>query len=385
MAVSFLTNEDKQEILNEVDQKIADNVPEVINGVDGKDGVSPTVTVSTITGGHRVTITDANGSKTFDIMDGVDGEDGVGDEERIESLENRVNVLELSAPTPSGTGVTLAQVRALNNLFKKITYIGDPSDEYEAFKTAFGIGDSGDLATEFTITNNLTLVSNNNASSIAMMGDTYSATLVGYSGYSIDSVTVLMGGNNITTDVYSNGVITIPVVTGNIEITATAKWIETEPFISPLGEETGYTSQLGLTYDGNTLVPVPFVGGLNETEKTTLLSNKTVTRVSMKFAKAGKIKMGKIDMTNYKTGVMPVLIDPVEFEVVAGINDLYAYFEMGANETLGYGSTSDTGNACYINGSYWINSPARFLTADQYQTGASTTAGFAFWAYIYTA
>lgn len=34
------------------------------------DGVSPDVTVTTITGGHRVTITDADGDHTFDVMDG---------------------------------------------------------------------------------------------------------------------------------------------------------------------------------------------------------------------------------------------------------------------------------------------------------------------------
>ena len=42
-------------------------------GEDGQDGVSPTVSVTDITGGHRVTITDADGTKTFDVMDGEDG------------------------------------------------------------------------------------------------------------------------------------------------------------------------------------------------------------------------------------------------------------------------------------------------------------------------
>lgn len=40
------------------------------------DGVSPTIAVSTISGGHRVTITDADGAKTFDVMDGAAGTDG---------------------------------------------------------------------------------------------------------------------------------------------------------------------------------------------------------------------------------------------------------------------------------------------------------------------
>nr|DAV24893.1 MAG TPA: tail fiber protein [Bacteriophage sp.] len=40
-------------------------------GPQGSDGYSPTVTVTDINGGHRVTIIDANGSKTFDVMDGT--------------------------------------------------------------------------------------------------------------------------------------------------------------------------------------------------------------------------------------------------------------------------------------------------------------------------
>lgn len=41
---------------------------------DGMDGISPTVEVTPITDGHRVTITDAYGSKSFDVMNGEDGE-----------------------------------------------------------------------------------------------------------------------------------------------------------------------------------------------------------------------------------------------------------------------------------------------------------------------
>lgn len=43
------------------------------DGADGKDGVSPTVTTETISGGTRVTITDADGAHSFDVMNGQDG------------------------------------------------------------------------------------------------------------------------------------------------------------------------------------------------------------------------------------------------------------------------------------------------------------------------
>ena len=43
------------------------------DGADGADGYSPTVTVTPITGGNRVTITDASGDHTFDVMNGSGG------------------------------------------------------------------------------------------------------------------------------------------------------------------------------------------------------------------------------------------------------------------------------------------------------------------------
>ena len=48
-------------------------------GADGEDGFSPTVSVSEITGGHNVTITDAAGPHSFDVMDGESGS-GTGDD-----------------------------------------------------------------------------------------------------------------------------------------------------------------------------------------------------------------------------------------------------------------------------------------------------------------
>jgi hypothetical protein len=47
-------------------------------GPEGDDGVSPTVTVTPIANGHRITITDATGQKSFDVMDGEDGNGGGG-------------------------------------------------------------------------------------------------------------------------------------------------------------------------------------------------------------------------------------------------------------------------------------------------------------------
>lgn len=53
---------------------------DVLNGQPGTPGYSPTVTVTEITGGHRVTITDKTGQHTFDVMDGSDASVTVDDE-----------------------------------------------------------------------------------------------------------------------------------------------------------------------------------------------------------------------------------------------------------------------------------------------------------------
>lgn len=44
--------------------------PKGETGSTGQDGLSPSISITDITGGHRVTITDATGSHSFDVMDG---------------------------------------------------------------------------------------------------------------------------------------------------------------------------------------------------------------------------------------------------------------------------------------------------------------------------
>lgn len=46
------------------------------DGVNGKDGVSPTISVEEISGGHRLIIVDAAGRKTTDVLHGTNGADG---------------------------------------------------------------------------------------------------------------------------------------------------------------------------------------------------------------------------------------------------------------------------------------------------------------------
>lgn len=56
--------------------KIIGEIKIPVGGNGGKDGISPTVEITPITGGNRITITDINGSKSADVMNGKDGPAG---------------------------------------------------------------------------------------------------------------------------------------------------------------------------------------------------------------------------------------------------------------------------------------------------------------------
>lgn len=61
------------------------------DGKDGKDGVSPVVDVEPISGGHKVTITDVNGSQSFQIMNGIDGSGGDGSGDMLKAVYDANN------------------------------------------------------------------------------------------------------------------------------------------------------------------------------------------------------------------------------------------------------------------------------------------------------
>lgn len=72
-----------------------------------------------------------------------------------------------------------------------------------------------------SITQNLTQCAGSNARGYVIDGQSYVTTLTANTGYAVNSVTILMGGLDVST-YYKDGIISIPEVTGDIVITATA-------------------------------------------------------------------------------------------------------------------------------------------------------------------
>lgn len=128
----------------------------------------------------------------------------------------------------------------------------------------------------YSITNALTNVTTSNDAGAAEDGTSYTATLTAKSGYTLDKVTVKMGGADITTAAYNadTGVINIAAVTGDVVITAKATKVVSYHNLVPTaidssGASAPYTdgqmlSSSGTTSEYNHFVTtgfIPFDGG----------------------------------------------------------------------------------------------------------------------------
>ena len=123
-----------------------------------------------------------------------------------------------------GGGSVTALKQTLNNLLIPILRQGLYGTDQEAAISALetALGGTPPVQT-CVITNNLTNVTNSNGATAVNSGTAYTATLTPDSGMAMQTVTVTMGGVDVTSMVYSNGTISIASVTGNIVITAVAE------------------------------------------------------------------------------------------------------------------------------------------------------------------
>lgn len=128
----------------------------------------------------------------------------------------------------------------------------NPSEK-RIYSFCYGAGHDRILSFDFTVVmrsiiSTLTHCTISNPATAIEDGSTYTATLTLDSGYSFESVTVTMGGTDITSMVYSDGSINIPNVTGDIVITAVA--------IKPIH----YTNLVDTAIDSNG-VSAPYTDG----------------------------------------------------------------------------------------------------------------------------
>ena len=146
-----------------------------------------------------------------------------------EVFQSASNGKTLIAQAITGKGVTTSNTDTFQTMATNISLISGKVTgkilTLDNKKYTLSEDDNGNITAtiiKFSITNKLTNVSNNNSAIQVDYGSSYSATITANSGYEINSLSITMGGVDITSTVYSNGQINISSVTGNIIITATA-------------------------------------------------------------------------------------------------------------------------------------------------------------------
>lgn len=197
-------------------------------------------------------------------------------------------------------------------------------------------------APSYTVTNNLTnCVTNNNKSSL-VEGSSYSAEITANNGYTLDGATVsiTMGGADITATAYGNGAISIASVTGNVVITISAaeEQIEIINLANPQSAEwkSGYriNSSAQIVAMGNSqvtnLIPVA-VGDIIRIKN----AGRVNTYISATFADANATQGTKMDVTtayDSATGVVTMTVNTAAHpyarfafltaDVVGTVNDI---------------------------------------------------------------
>lgn len=173
---------------------------------------------------------------------------------QIDDLSDRIDDIEAG-----GSGLSQTEKNLILTLFSKAAYAeSDAETAYDQLEALWA-------SSTKTITYNLSHVSSSNTTASIESGQSYTTTLTASTNYTLNSVTVTMGGVDITSTVYSSGTVSIPSVTGNIVITATA--------VLAAQSITATYTQSGTVYDTDTLdslkadlvVTANYSGGTSET------------------------------------------------------------------------------------------------------------------------
>ena len=136
----------------------------------------------------------------------------IANEEAVDKLKKDIDDLK-----ENGSGLNETSSKLLIKVLRNGLYAIDLSEDINTLETELGAN-----IVRYAITNNLTNATNSNTDTSIKEGFSYSASIVASNGYILSNVTVTMGGTDITSEVYSGGVINIPSVSGDIVINAIA-------------------------------------------------------------------------------------------------------------------------------------------------------------------
>ena len=194
------------------------NLVAAINEVNSKAATNTTAigTLANLTTTEKSNLVGAINEVNEDVSD---VKEELGDLSDLETTDKSDLVSAINEAAQSGGGVQGIGIDTIVALTQEEYDAIEHKSDTTLYIITDGEGGGGTLPS-YSVTNDLTYVSTNNTATSVLYGNTYTATLTPDENYFIDSVTVTMGGADITSTVYANGVVSIPSVTGNIVITA---------------------------------------------------------------------------------------------------------------------------------------------------------------------
>lgn len=144
-------------------------------------------------------------------------------------IENNKLYLVKSDGTKLDGGTDLSKYVTKDELTQggTVTFRNVLDNEIFTLGTSSSGGDTPITPTNYTITNNLTNCTNSNNATTIEKNTRYQANITTDNKYILDNVIVVMGGNDVTSSAYNNGIINIDSVTGNLIITASATKVST--------------------------------------------------------------------------------------------------------------------------------------------------------------
>lgn len=167
----------------------------------------------------------------------------------------------------------------------------------------------------YNITNNLSNATNSNSATSIEENTSYNATITPSSGiYSIDTITVIMNGVDVSSTVVSGGAINIPSVTGDIVITATTK---------------AFTPNYTFSYN-------------NSTNKLTTVANTPITKTYIPTTPTSSL--GERSPGYFNKSLNFIEVTKSNFAIKAKINVHNYHFSFGV---IGSDSTSFRGLSTY--------------------------------------
>ena len=216
----------------------------------------------------------------------------------------------------------------------------------------------------YSVTNNLTNFTNSNSDTVVKYDTTYSARLTPNIGCVVESVVITMGGVDITSSAYVNGIVTISNVVGDIIITAIAN-IDSSIIYKLDEPSSGYfnTGVSLMSEDSSHTVAFTVYFTANSTEVMTIateyyLRAVAYVRFNLVFGGAAKdiCTMGDISKTNTPERIKFVITHEKD------TNEATCYILMNGEV---YSQTVTASNTSYINAttlSFGINGTVEDLT-----------------------